>query len=144
MTTDPHAEFLQDPEAHAAHLATCSECRALVQALDAPVSGQSIRMEKLPLAAWEGATYRSWPFVAAASAVVAVMAIVLCHMADVSPLHLMALDASINTWRAVFSSLTGVLQRAPIGVQILFGIAFVFVNTILFVLLRRPTRGIDA
>ena len=144
MTTDPHAEFLQDPEAHAAHLETCSECRLLVQALETPVAGQAIQMEKLPLAAWEGATYRSWPFVAAASAAVAVMAIVLCHMAGLSPLRVMALDASINSWRAVLSLLTGALQRAPIGVQILFGVAFVAVNSILFVLLRRPPRGIDA
>jgi hypothetical protein len=144
MTTDAHAEFLQDPELHAAHLESCEECRALVQTLDARVPEGAVTLDRLPLAAWEGAAYKSWPFIAIASAIVAGAAIVLCHMAGVSPLKVMALDASINSWRAILSVLTGALQRAPLGVQILFGLAFVAVNSILFVLLRRPPRGIDA
>lgn len=144
MTTDPHAEFLQDPEAQAGHLETCAECRALVQSLEARVSAGSLKIDKLPMAAWEGAAYRSWPFVAAVSAILATIAIVLCHMAGVSPLHVLTSDASVAQWRTLLALLTGALKRAPIAIQILFGVAFVAVNTILFLLLRRPPRGIDA
>src|SRR4029079_5118512 len=100
MTTDPHAEFLQDPEAQAGHLETCAECRALVQSLEARVSAGSLKIDKWPMAACEGAAYRSWPFVAAVSAILAIIAIVLCHMAGVSPLHVVTSDASIAQWRA--------------------------------------------
>lgn len=142
--TDRHAEFLRDPEAHASHLDECAECRALVQRLNAEVSSEGIDLEALPLAQWEGAAYRSWGFVASVSVIVAVAAITLCHVAGITPLHAVAWDASIVQWRTLLAILTGTLQRATLGWQIVFGIAFVAVNTLLFFLLRRPTRGIDA
>lgn len=143
MTSDPHAAFLEDPEGNAPHLAECESCRAIVQTLDAPVEG-AVKMDTLPLASWEGAAYRSWAFVAAASAIVATVAIVLCHLAGVSPLHIVTSDASLNQWRMVLTILTSQLKRAPLAWQIVFGLAFVAVNTVLFLLLRRPTRGINA
>lgn len=142
--TDSHAEFLQDPEAHASHLGECAECRALVQRLNAEVSSAGIDLEALPLAQWEGAAYRSWIFVAFVSGIVAAVAITLCHIAGITPLHAVASDASIVQWRTLLAILTGTLQRATLGWQIVFGMAFVAVNTLLFFLLRRPTRGIDA
>lgn len=142
--TDAHAEFLQDPEAHAAHLDTCVECRALIARLDEPVSHESVRLGELPLAGWEGASYRSWGFVAACSAILFVAAVVLCNLAGVSPLHVLSMDASFAQWRTLLTVLTGTVRRATLGWQIVFGIAFVAVNTILFVLLRKPPRGLDA
>ena len=142
--TDAHAEFLQDPEGHASHLDECADCRAIVAGLDAPLSHEPIRIDRLPVAAWEGAAYRSWGFVAACSAVLAVTAIVMCRVAGVSPLHAVSADASISQWRTLLTVMTGALRHATLGWQILFGCAFVAVNTILFLLLRRPTRGIDA
>ena len=145
MTTDPHAEFLQDPEAHASHLESCAECRAIVETLNANApSAGAVKLDQLPLAAWEGASYKSWPFVAAASAIVAAAAIILCHAAGVSPLHAVEADASITQWRTLLNVLTGALGRASLTGQILFGGAFVVVNTLLYLLLRRPPRGINA
>jgi hypothetical protein len=142
--SDAHTEFLQDPEAHASHVDDCAECRAIVERLDAPLSHEPIHIDRLPLAAWEGASYRSWGFVAACSAVLAAIALVLCHIAGVSPVRAIFADASINQWRLFLALSTGALRRATLGWQIFFGCAFVAVNTLLFVLLRRPTRGIDA
>lgn len=142
--TDPHAEFLQDPEAHASHLETCAECRAFVSTLDTTVAAEPVEIKELPLAAWEGAAYRSWGFVAAVSVLVAAVAIALCHAAGLSPLHAVASDASIVQWRGLLNLLTGALRRTTLGWQIVFGVAFVAVNTLLFVLLRRSPRGIDA
>lgn len=143
MTIDPHAAFLEDPEGNASHLAACESCRAIAQTLDAPVDS-SVKLDTLPLASWEGAAHRSWAFVAVASAIVAGVSIVLCHMAGVSPLHVVSSDASLNQWRMVLGVLTGQLKRAPVAWQIVFGMAFVAVNTVLFLLLRRPPRGINA
>ena len=142
--TDPHAAFLQDPEGNAAHLERCDACRALVQTLESPLSAAPVEVGKLPLAAWEGAAYRSWGFVAVTSAIVAAMAIVLCHMAGVSPLHAVAADTGFSEWRALLGALNASLSSASLGWQILFGCAFVVVNTVLVLLLRRPPRGIDA
>ena len=145
MTTDPHTEFLQDPEGHASHFESCAQCRAILETLnaDAPTAG-AVKIDKLPLASWEGAGYKSWPFVAVASAIVAVAAIILCHFAGVSPLHAVESDASIAQWRTLLNILTSTLSRASLGWQIVFGGAFVVVNTVLYLLLRRPPRGIDA
>src|SRR4051812_1491712 len=116
MTTDPHAEFLQDPEAHAEHFESCAECRAIFETLNANAPpATSIQVGTLPLASWEGAAYKSWPFVAAASAALAIAAIVLCHMAGVSPLHAVESDASLTQWRALLNLLAGSLRRASLG-----------------------------
>ena len=142
--TDRHAEFLQDPEAHAAHLDQCAECRALAGRLDASVAADPIAMDPLPLANWEGAAYRSWGFVAAISVILAAMAIALCHMAGLSPVHVVTSDASFDEWRVLLGTMSGALRRASLGWQIAFGAAFVVVNTLLVFLLRKPTRGVDA
>lgn len=141
---DAHADFLQDPEAHASHVDECAACRAIVERLDASVAADGIRLDRLPLAAWEGAAYRSWGFVAAVSVIIAAVAIALCHVAGITPLRAVESDASIGQWRTLLSVLTGVLQRATLAWQIVFAALFVAVNTLLFVLLRRPPRGIDA
>lgn len=142
--SDAHTEFLQDPEAHASHLAGCAECRALLAQLDAAIAAEPLSGDRMPLAPWEGAAYKSWGFVAAVSIVVAAIAIALCHAAGLSPIHAVAEDVSIMQWRSAIGLLTGALQRTSLGWQIVFGAAFVVVNTLLVLLLRRPPRGIDA
>ena len=79
--TDRHTEFLQDPEAHAAHLDECAECRALIARLNAPISHEPIRVDDLPLAGWEGASYRSWGFVVACAIALLLATIILCRAA---------------------------------------------------------------
>lgn len=142
--TDAHAAFLEDPEAHASHLQECAECRALVERLNAAIVSQAIRVDAIPLAPWEGAAYKSWGFIAAVSIVLAVAAIALCHAAGITPIAAVTEDATITQWRSVLGLLTGALRRTSLPWQIAFGLAFVVVNTLLVLLLRRPPRGIDA
>jgi hypothetical protein len=142
--TDAHNEFLQDPETHAAHLDECAECRALIARLNAVISHEPIRVTNLPLAGWEGATYRSWGFVAACAIVLLLTTVVLCRAAGVSPLSALSMDASVARWRGVLFEISSALRHAALVWQILFGCAVVAVNAILVLLLRRPTRGIDA
>lgn len=139
-----HADFLQDPEAYPSHADQCAACRAIVERLDASVAADGIRLDRLPLAGWEGSAYRSWGFVAAVSVIIAAIAIALCHVAGITPFRAVESDVSISQWRTLLSLLTGTLKHATLALQIVFGALFVAVNTLLFVLLRRPPRGIDA
>lgn len=142
--TDAHTEFLQDPETNAAHLEQCAECRALIARLNAVISHEPIRVTDLPLAGWEGASYRSWGFVAASAMALLLATILLCHAAGVSPFKALSMDASLARWRGLLFELSSALRRAALGWQILFGCAVVAVNALLVLLLRRPPRGIDA
>lgn len=138
MNPDAHAEFLQDPEAHASHLKECAECRAIVETLQAPLSHQPIDVSKLPVAAWEGASYRSWGFVTAATFTLGLVAYALCEWAGLSPLHAVSADAEFTQWRTLFV----VLGRAMRPWQIIS--LFLVVNGLLILLLRRAPKGIDA
>ena len=142
--SDVHAAFLENPEAHADHMATCAECRAIFAQLNAPVTHGAVEVGHLPLAAWEGASYRSWAFVAICSAGLLAIAAALSVAAGLSPLRLLKADASIAQWKELLTVLSGALRRATLVWQIVFGVAFIAVNTLLVLLLRRPTRGIDA
>ncbi len=51
--------YAEDPEGNAAHLSECRTCREMYAMLDAPIDSQPVRVEALPLAAWEGAAYRA-------------------------------------------------------------------------------------
>ena len=138
MNPDAHAEFLQDPEAHASHLNDCAECRAIVETLRATLTHQPIEVGRLPVAPWEGAAYRSWGFVTAATVVLGAIAYALCHIAGLSPLHAVSADAEFTQWRTLFV----VLGRAMRPWQIVA--LFVGVNGLLILLLRRAPKGIDA
>jgi hypothetical protein len=142
--TDAHAQFLENPEAHAAHLEECAECRAVIAGLDATVKDGSVTMSELPLANWEGASHRSWGFIAVTAAVVLALAASLCAIAGVSPWRVLRASASITEWRAILATFSTGLRHAPLGWQIVFGIAVIGVNSLLFLLLRRPPRGINA
>ena len=138
MNPDAHAEFLQDPEAHASHLNECAECRAIVETLQAPLTHEPIAVDKLPVAPWEGAAYRSWGFVTAATIILGLVAYVLCRWAGLSPLHAVSADAEFTQWRTLFV----VLGRALRPWQIIS--LFVGVNGLLIFLLRKAPKGIDA
>ncbi len=142
--TDVHVQFMEDPEANASHLEQCAECRAMFAQLDAPVPHQPVAMSDLPLAAWEGASYRSWGFIAVTSLLLLGLAVTLTAIAGVSPLRILTLSTSINDWRILLAAFSNGLRHAALGWQIVFGVAFIAVNSLLFVLLRRPPRGIDA
>ena len=93
-------DYFDDPEKNAAHLETCTLCRALdenVGTLDIEPRPLSVGIDALPLATWEGAAHRTWPLVAAGA----------------------------------------------VSVLVTIAVLFVFINTLLFLLLRRAPRGID-
>ena len=104
-----------------------------------------IAVDALPLAPWEGSSHRSWPLVLGGAAVVVVIALALCVAAGMSPLHVAESSlASMDAIRGLLRSATGSLRAASLGAQVAFGAAFVVVNALLVVLLRRAPRGIDA
>jgi hypothetical protein len=146
-------KFLEDPESHAAHLATCERCRAMADHLDARMNGGRaigpVRIDSLPLAPWEGATHKSWPLVIGVMLGVLAIATALFAMAGLSPLA--ALGDTIRE-KVPSAGILGsmirlaprAIQNAPAGLQILIVISFLLVNGLLFVLLRRAPKGIDA
>jgi hypothetical protein len=151
MTCD---DYLKDPEANAAHLATCASCRALDEGvfddLDQPIEivSRPIRVESLPLASWEGASYRTWPLVAAGATAVLVLAIVLFVAAGTSPVRgiTRAVTSGVTSFEAAasfFQLLGSGLHNAPPAVHVTVAVLFVVINTLLFLLLRRAPKGID-
>lgn len=137
-------DYLQDPEANAAHLESCTECRAIAEELDVDIDVQPrpISLDALPLAPWEGAQHRTWPLVAAGVAAALILTVVLFFAAGISSVRGVA--------QAIFSAVPpveGLLHLirhtgAAIGGP-LVAVLFVVINTILFLLLRRAPKGID-
>jgi hypothetical protein len=142
-------DYLQDPEANAAHLASCAACRAvaeaLVEELSAPLAdapARPIALDALPLAPWEGASHRTWPLVAAGVAAMLILATVLFVAAGVSSIGGVA-NAMVSEVPPVegllkFFMHTGTALGAPI-----VAVLFIAINTILFLLLRRAPKGFD-
>ena len=133
-------EYLNDPEANAAHLESCEVCRAIEEDLgDAvPVASRPLNLDALPLAPWEGASHRTWPLVGAGVVATLTLLIVLSAAAGVSPVD--AVSSSLPSLQALltFLQLTGRAIGAPV-----IAVLFVLINTILFVLLRRSPKGAD-
>jgi hypothetical protein len=147
MTDEGCQRYLEDPEANAAHLLTCAECRAVSAALAAKADAEPrpIAVDALPLAPWEGAAHRPWPLVLGGTAIVVIIALALCDAAGMSPLHVAESSlASMDARRGLLRSATEWLRAAPLLMQVGFGVAFVVVNALLIVLLRRAPRGFDA
>ncbi len=144
---DACQRYLEDPEANAGHLETCAECRAVNAALaaKADVDATPISLDALPLAPWEGSSHRAWPLVLGAAAAVIIIAFALCNLAGISPLHVAESSlAALDARRGLLRSATEWLRAAPAAMQVAFGVAFIVVNALLVVLLRRAPRGIDA
>ena len=132
--------YAEDPEGNAAHLAECAKCREIYALIDAPVETRPVRVEALPIAPWEGAGYRSWPLVVGGALALAAVALGLCAAAGISPLAALQAGARFD-WRGLLQmGAQAVRPLGPIG----FSALFIAVNTVLFLLLRRPPRGIDA
>lgn len=147
MTQDACQQYLEDPEANAAHLQTCAECRAVNAglALKTEAETASIDIDALPLAPWEGSSHRPWPLVLGGAAVVIAIALALLDAAGMSPLHVAEGSlASMDAIRSLLSRAATSLRSASLGAQIAFGVAFLIVNALLIVLLRRAPRGMDA
>jgi hypothetical protein len=138
--------YIDDPGANATHLETCAECRALEQLNDA-VEHRPIAVDtrSLPLAAWEGATHRPWPLVLGAALAVVAIALALCAMSGMSPSRIVDVAmGSINSMRAVITFGAQSLRDASAAARAGFVALVVVVNALLFALLRRAPRGIDA
>lgn len=142
-------EYLEDPEQNASHLETCTICRALeenVGTLD--IQPRALNLNGLPMATWEGASHRTWPLVAAGAVSVLVLAIALFLAAGTPPLRGIAHAAmsGVTSFEAFtkFVQLLGPgLHSAPTLVHVTIAVLFVFINALLFLLLRRAPRGID-
>jgi len=139
--------YLEEPESNEAHLQTCAECKSLQEALagETSVKPLSLDVESLPLAPWEDASHRPWPLVLGGIAILVTAALALCDAAGLSPLHVAENSlTSMETMRGLVNSANSWLRRAPLGMQVIFGAAFVLFNALLIVLLRRAPRGMDA
>jgi hypothetical protein len=144
-------DYFEDPEKNAAHLETCSLCRALdenVGTLESTLRTRPLNLDALPLATWEGAAHRTWPLVAVGAVSVLVLAIALFLAAGTPPLRgiARAVTSSVTSFEAAskFFQLFGSgLHSAPMLVHVTIAVLFLFINTLLFVLLRRAPRGID-
>jgi len=137
MTCD---EYLQDPEANAAHLESCALCRSIEEDLgdDIEIQHRPLNVDALPMAAWEGASHRTWPLVLAGLVASLTLAIVLSAAAGVSPVDVVT--SSLPSVEALLTFLQG--TGRSIGGP-LVGVLFVAINTILFLLLRRSPKGAD-
>lgn len=150
MTTTNCEQYLEDPEAHAAHLETCAECRAMFGELDAEVevAPRPLQLDALPMANWEGASHRTWPLVIAGAVSVLVLAMVLFLASGISPLKgiaraISSTFPSIELLMNVTSIAGGALHNAPVTWHIAIAVSFVLINTVLLLLLRRSPKGID-
>lgn len=143
-------DYFEDPEKNAAHLESCEICRAMHEELDADVEVQprEIQVDALPMAAWEGASHRTWPLVVTGLASVLILAIALFLATGTPPLRGIAnaMTSNLTSYEAAskfFPLFGNGLHSAPVLVHITIGVLFVVINTILFLLLRRSPRGMD-
>lgn len=153
MTPEACARYLEDPEAHSAHLEECAKCRALAAGLDnsQPLDDErarAIHIETLPLAPWEGSSHRAWPIAIGGALAVLSVASGLFLIAGVSPLdgvvHAVASSVpSLDALLTLFHFASGAVQHAPAKLQIGIGLSFLAVNALFILLLRRAPRGID-
>ncbi len=138
MNPESCRKYLEDPEANAAHLAQCESCRALTDVLSedmSPVLGPRSSVD-MPVAPWEGASYRAWPLVLASVVVVGLLVVFVFAATGTSPLSLIP---AVPSAAVVISMLRHFGAAAPGVVAVLF----IVVNVLFVALLRRAPRGID-
>jgi hypothetical protein len=142
-------DYFEDPVKNAAHLEECALCRALESDVDdVPMEHRPLNVNALPMATWEGASHRTWPLVIVGLISVLVLAVALFLAAGTPPLRgiARAVTSSFTSFEAAsrFIQLVGSgLHNAPTLVHVTIAVLFVFINTVLFLLLRRAPRGID-
>lgn len=158
MTRVNCEEFLADRTAHPDHLDSCESCREAVRRLDAlDRSIESAKLDaravapdpdSLPLASWEGASARSWIAVLAVAVVVAGLGLGGFVLLGIDPIagFIGALSGASSSGYllTVAKSAPNFLATAPMHVHVLIFGAFVLVNVLFIVLLRRRLRGYDA
>jgi anti-sigma factor RsiW len=158
MTRTDCEEFLADREANPSHLESCESCREDVRRLEALERGlASARFDSrtgvaspdsLPLAPWEGAGTRSWLAVLVVAGIVVVLGLGGFMLLGIHPIEgfVAALSGAASTRHllTVAKSAPNFLAAAPIHVHVLILGAFVLVNVLFVVLLRRRLRGYDA
>jgi hypothetical protein len=155
MKSETCERYFEDPEGNAGHLETCAECAAFFGELDQPIAKDAplppiaVDPAALPLAPWEEAQHRSWPLVVGVALAVIAAASAMFAMAGVSPLagHVRAFTAQVPHVRVlanVFRLTGNAMPNAPTGWLIGIGVSFIVINAVLFVLLRRAPRGLDA
>lgn len=137
-------EYLQDPEANAAHLESCALCRSIEEGLgpddemSIDIQPRPLNLDALPMATWEGASHRTWPLVLAGLVASLTLAIVLSAAAGISPVDVVSTSLPSIQALLTFLQLTGRSIGGP-----LVAVLFVAINTILFLLLRRSPKGAD-
>jgi hypothetical protein len=143
-------EYLENPEEHVRHLESCPLCSAMTEDLDGTIDiePRALSIDALPMATWEGATFRPWPLVAAGFSAVVILAVALFLAAGTPPLRgfARAIASTVTSFDAAteFFQLFGDgLHSAPALVHVTIAVLFVVINTILFLLLRRAPKGID-
>jgi hypothetical protein len=142
--------YLENPEEHAEHLAECESCRRFEESLHlAPerLSGGAPITSRLPVAPWEGAGHRSWIVVFAVALAVLAATALLFTLTGVSPVHgfsavLRSLAPSVNLLNAG-GSIAELLRQAPMTFHLFVLTAFLIVNILFVLLLRRPPKGYD-
>lgn len=152
--------FMEDPDAHRDHLATCPDCRAFLEQEEifdrelsaAPPELRPIGSDvtsSLPVAPWEGAQHRSWGIAAAGALLVLLLAAAAFMFGGVSPVAGFVSTARETlaaqmSWIAVVRVLPRLLHHAPVPFHLFVAAGFVGANLFLFLLLRRSPRGYDA
>ncbi|HET7711966.1 MAG TPA: hypothetical protein VFL80_08545 [Thermoanaerobaculia bacterium] len=137
--------YLEDPESNAGHLAECASCAALFGPPAALPPAPAISIDQLPLAPWEEAGHRPWPFAAGVVLVILAAAYALSSLAGLNPLDIVRSASTPTTSLRVFiASSAEALRNASLIAQLGFAALFVLVNTALFLMLKRPPRGVDA
>lgn len=148
MTDERCQQYLEDPEANVAHLEECEACRALEASLETGAEGSLpsvLDVDQLPVAPWEGASHRPWGLILSLASGVFVLAFVLCFAAGTSMTRAVTSSAGTFDMLRDLIRLTGdAAPHAPKIWQLGVLILFFAVNGLLVLLLRRPTRGIDA
>lgn len=148
MTDDRCQQYLEEPEANAAHLAECEACRALAATLEEGQAGLPVLhvdVNALPVAPWEGASHRPWGLVVSLVSGIFVLAFVVCVAAGTSITTAVTSSAGTLDMLRDLVRLTGdAAPHAPVGWRIFAILLFFAVNGLLVVLLRRSPRGMDA
>src|SRR5262245_15051558 len=124
--------YLENPDAHAGHLAECEDCRALFDSLGISVEAKAVSADGLPLAPWEGASHRPWPLILGGALLLLVVAIAVCAWAGVPPLRVV--QSSLTTLqgaRVTISNAAVAIREASIIWQIAFGSLVIGVNAVL-------------
>lgn len=158
---DECRRFVEDPEGEREHALICQECALRLDETDTVDERLGeLRSEprasiadglasRLPLAPWEGARHRSWGMVAAGAGAIIGLAAALFSLIGVSPAagFIDAVSGSMSLqmgWVRLFRVAPQLLSEAPLYFHLSLLIAFVSVNFLLYLLLRRDPRGVDA